>query len=158
MNVLTEARAGPIFRITVAGQTQIFAASREMVHEFCDESRFQKMVMGGVERLRVLVKDGLFTARNHEEGWAIAHRIIRPALGPMKIREMFGNMHDITTQFCLKLYVEPGSERVDADQDEQCSHGPFSSHRHNRRGHKIDNGHPRPLHGQFPIQQLLPRQ
>ncbi|KAI9039808.1 NADPH cytochrome P450 [Aspergillus affinis] len=96
-------RYGPIFRITVAGQTEIFAASREMVDEFCDESRFQKMVMGGVERLRVVVKDGLFTAHNHKEGWAIAHHIIRPALGTMKIREMFGNMQDITTQFCLKL-------------------------------------------------------
>ncbi|KAK1146176.1 hypothetical protein N8T08_003266 [Aspergillus melleus] len=46
---------GPIFRITVAGQTQIFAASREMVDEFCDESRFQKVVMGGARIPNVLM-------------------------------------------------------------------------------------------------------
>ena len=35
------------------------------------------------------IGDGLFTAHNFEENWALAHRILMPAFGPLPIRDMF---------------------------------------------------------------------
>ncbi|RYP37718.1 hypothetical protein DL766_001367 [Monosporascus sp. MC13-8B] len=37
-----------------------------------------------------------------EPNWGIAHRILMPAFGPMSIRSMFDDMHDIATQLCMK--------------------------------------------------------
>jgi cytochrome P450 / NADPH-cytochrome P450 reductase len=48
------------------------------------------------------VHDGLFTAREGEEAWGIAHRVLMPAFGPLSIQGMFPEMHDIATQLALK--------------------------------------------------------
>lgn len=37
-----------------------------------------------------------------EENWGIAHRVLMPAFGPLSIRNMFNEMHDIATQLTLK--------------------------------------------------------
>ncbi|RYP82601.1 hypothetical protein DL769_001595 [Monosporascus sp. CRB-8-3] len=37
-----------------------------------------------------------------EPNWGIAHRILMPAFGPVSIRNMFDDMHDIATQLCMK--------------------------------------------------------
>jgi cytochrome P450/NADPH-cytochrome P450 reductase len=55
-----------------------------------------------VEKLRVCVEDALFTAYHGEEGWGVAHRILMPVFGPIKIREMFGDMNELAQQLCLK--------------------------------------------------------
>jgi cytochrome P450/NADPH-cytochrome P450 reductase len=46
---------------------------------------------------------GLFTAHQDEENWAIAHRILIPAFGPLSIRNMFGGMTDIAQQLIAKV-------------------------------------------------------
>jgi cytochrome P450/NADPH-cytochrome P450 reductase len=76
--------------------------SRDILDEVCDETRFHKLVIGGVEKLRPLAGDGLFTAQDGNKDWAIAHRILMPLFGPLKIREMFPDMQDVSEQLCLK--------------------------------------------------------
>ncbi|KAJ5817410.1 hypothetical protein N7447_009643 [Penicillium robsamsonii] len=89
---------GPLFQIRINGQNQIFANSQALVDELCDETRFHKAVVGGIEKLRMLANDGLFTAYHGERGWGIAHRILVPAFGPLRIRDMFEDMSDVAQQ------------------------------------------------------------
>ncbi|PVH93311.1 cytochrome P450 [Periconia macrospinosa] len=93
---------GPIFQITLGGQKQTFICDTHLLEEVCDESRFQKVVTSSVELLRMVTHDGLFTARENEHNWDVAHRILMPIFGPVKIREMFNQMVDIAQQLCLK--------------------------------------------------------
>lgn len=79
--------------------------SRDLMDELADESRFHKLVVGGVEKLRPLAGDGLFSAQHNNQEWAIAHRILMPLFGPLTIREMLPDMRDISEQLCLKWYV-----------------------------------------------------
>ncbi|KAF8534914.1 P450 family fatty acid hydroxylase [Trichophaea hybrida] len=94
---------GPIFEMTLgtAGR-RVFISSVELFEEVCDESRFHKVVTGALETLRNGVGSGLFTAHHGEKDWLIAHRILMPAFGPLKIRDMFDDMHDIASQLVLK--------------------------------------------------------
>ena len=64
-------------------------SSYELLNELCDEKRFAKRPSGGLLEVRNGVKDGLFTAFGDEENWALAHRILMPAFGPMAIRNMY---------------------------------------------------------------------
>lgn len=93
---------GPIFQLTIGGQRQIFVCDVELMNEVCDERRFCKIVTLGVELLRSGVHDGLFTAREGEQNWDVAHRILMPVFGPLKIKGMFDQMIDIAQQLCLK--------------------------------------------------------
>ncbi|KAJ5252102.1 hypothetical protein N7489_002512 [Penicillium chrysogenum] len=94
---------GPIYRLTTFGRARVFVSSHELVDEVCDEERFSKMVSAGLAEIRNGVHDGLFTANYPgEENWAIAHRILVPAFGPLMIRGMFDEMYDIATQLVMK--------------------------------------------------------
>lgn len=75
-----------------------------MLHELCDESRFGKIVTADLLPLRRAVHDGLITAHNGERNWGIAHRILMPVFGPLKIRDMFPHMNDLAQQMCLKWW------------------------------------------------------
>ncbi|KAM0341685.1 hypothetical protein ACHAPU_009933 [Fusarium lateritium] len=91
--------------------------SRELLDEICDESRFHKLVVGGVEKLRPLAGDGLFTAQHDNQDWGIAHRVLMPLFGPLKIREMFPDMQDVAEQLCLKWARSGPSATIDAASD-----------------------------------------
>ncbi|KAL7949740.1 cytochrome P450 [Trichoderma barbatum] len=69
------------------------------------------MVTAELEKLRYVVHDGLFTARNEERNWGITHRILMPVFGTIKIREMFPEMKDLAQQLCLK-WARYGEEYV----------------------------------------------
>ncbi|GMG29364.1 unnamed protein product [Aspergillus oryzae] len=83
-------------------ETSIVINSVALLSELCDETRFHKHVSFGLELLRSGTHDGLFTAYDHEKNWGLAHRLLVPAFGPLRIREMFPQMHDIAQQLCLK--------------------------------------------------------
>lgn len=70
--------------------------------EVCNEDRFSKAVTAGLKEIRNGTHDGLFTAHQGEENWAIAHRVLVPAFGPLMIRGMFDDMYDIATQLVMK--------------------------------------------------------
>lgn len=70
--------------------SRVFISSHELAEEVFNEERFSKVVSGGLQEIRNGVHDGLFTANYPgEENWAIAHRVLVPAFGPLSIRGMF---------------------------------------------------------------------
>lgn len=99
------------------GKAFVCAATNRLVNEVCDESRFKKSLKSEVGEARLVTNDGLFTAENEEENWAIAHRILMPAFGPVAIRGMFDEMHDITTQLALKWARHSSSQRIAISED-----------------------------------------
>lgn len=56
----------------------------------------------GLERLRPVTGDGLFTAFHGNEAWGVAHRLLLPLFGTYRIRDMFDDMKDIAEQLTLK--------------------------------------------------------
>jgi cytochrome P450 / NADPH-cytochrome P450 reductase len=70
--------------------SRLIVSSRELVDEVCNEERFKKAIASGLKEIRNGIHDGLFTAEYPgEENWAIAHRVLVPAFGPLAIRGMF---------------------------------------------------------------------
>ncbi len=61
--------------------------------------------------MRNAIGDGLFTAHSGEHNWGVAHRVLLPVFGPLRIREMFEEMHEIATQLVMK-WARYGSENV----------------------------------------------
>eukprot|EP01113_Clastostelium_recurvatum_P037740 TRINITY_DN5547_c1_g1_i4.p1 TRINITY_DN5547_c1_g1~~TRINITY_DN5547_c1_g1_i4.p1 ORF type:complete len:1173 (-),score=234.29 TRINITY_DN5547_c1_g1_i4:17-3535(-) len=105
---------GPIFRLTFPGGARpIFVSSQEIVTEICDDTRFEKAISRPLKNIRDLAGDGLFTAYQNEPNWAIAHRILVPAFGPMSIRDMFPKMVDIADQLMRKWEYFGGESIVD---------------------------------------------
>ncbi|RYC79765.1 Bifunctional cytochrome P450/NADPH--P450 reductase [Fusarium oxysporum f. sp. narcissi] len=107
----------PIFTLEIGGSREIMICSRDLLDELCDETRFHKVVVGGVEKLRPLAGDGLFTAQHGNHDWAVAHRILMPLFGPLKIREMFPDMQDVGEQLCLKWARVGPSATIDVAND-----------------------------------------
>uniref|UniRef100_A0A8H7TIC5 Flavodoxin-like domain-containing protein n=1 Tax=Bionectria ochroleuca TaxID=29856 RepID=A0A8H7TIC5_BIOOC len=93
---------GEIFRMRFPGSNNVVVTTQALVNEVCDEKRFKKVVAGPLNHIRRGVHDGLFTAHDGEEPWGIAHRVLMPAFGPLKIRNMFDEMHDLASQLTLK--------------------------------------------------------
>ncbi|OCK76470.1 bifunctional P-450/NADPH-P450 reductase [Lepidopterella palustris CBS 459.81] len=88
------------------------------MNEVSDETRFSKIVAAALREVRNGVHDGLFTAYGPEEkNWGMAHRILIPAFGPLSIRGMFDEMHDIATQLVMK-WARHGSDYVIPVTDE----------------------------------------
>ncbi|PSN59760.1 cytochrome P450 [Corynespora cassiicola Philippines] len=94
---------GPIWRFNLAGAPRIVIASQALMNEISDEERFSKVIAAALKEVRNGVHDGLFTAMGpQEKNWGIAHRVLMPALGPLAIRNMFDEMHDIASQLVMK--------------------------------------------------------
>lgn len=88
-----------------------------MVDEVCNEERFSKVVTAGLKEIRNGTHDGLFTANQGEENWAIAHRVLVPAFGPLMIRGMFDDMYDIATQLVMKWARQGPSAAITVTDD-----------------------------------------
>ncbi|KAF2813329.1 bifunctional P-450/NADPH-P450 reductase [Mytilinidion resinicola] len=109
---------GPIYRLSFAGVPRYFIASHELMNEVCDEKRFSKHIAAALQEVRNGVHDGLFTALGPEErNWGIAHRILAPAFGPLSIRGMFDEMHDIASQLVMK-WARHGPDHVIPTSDD----------------------------------------
>ncbi|VUC20882.1 unnamed protein product [Clonostachys rosea] len=94
---------GEIYRLRFPGRSIVLVSTHALVHETCDEKRFKKSVNAALKEVRHGIHDGLFTATGpEEENWGIAHRILMPAFGPLSIRKMYDEMHDIASQLALK--------------------------------------------------------
>ncbi|KAH6884403.1 cytochrome P450 [Thelonectria olida] len=93
---------GEVYRLRFPGRTVVFVSTQALVNEVCNEKRFKKSVNSALTQVREGVNDGLFTARMGEENWGIAHRVLMPAFGPLSVKGMFDEMHDISSQLALK--------------------------------------------------------
>ncbi|POS81162.1 NADPH cytochrome P450 [Diaporthe helianthi] len=71
----------------------------------------------GLERLRPVTGDGLFTAFHGNEAWAVAHRLLLPLFGTFRIRDMFDDMRDVADQLCLKWARCPEGTALDLGSD-----------------------------------------
>ena len=87
-----------------------------MIHELCDEKRFEKVIGATLTQVGNGVHDGLFTAPNDSPNWGAAHRILMPAFGPMSIKGMFPEMHEIASQLALK-WARHGSQPIMVTDD-----------------------------------------
>ncbi|KAK3986871.1 cytochrome P450 [Cladorrhinum sp. PSN332] len=108
---------GPIYTLNLVKRKIIVISSWELINEACDEKRFEKVVKGVQETIRIFVKNGLFTSYNDEEEWGIAHRTLLPVFGPMHVRKMFPQMMDIMSQMILRWDRFGPNHRIDCAED-----------------------------------------
>lgn len=109
---------GDIYRLNIVGKSAVFVSSYALVNELCDEKRFKKNVGSILKQVRNGVHDGLFTSFGAEEpNWGKAHRILTPAFGPLSIRNMFDDMHDIASQLTLKWARQGALEPIHVTDD-----------------------------------------
>lgn len=52
-----------------------------------------------------------------EENWGVAHRVLVSAFGPLAIRGMFDEMHEVVSQLALKWARQGSSARIDVGED-----------------------------------------
>ncbi len=91
---------GPIYEMQVFRQKFVFVASAELSAELCDETRFSKALPPAIEALRDYVGDGLFTARNDESNWQLAHDLLMPAFTKSAMR----SYHPIMLETANELF------------------------------------------------------
>ncbi|KAL3421663.1 bifunctional P-450/NADPH-P450 reductase [Phlyctema vagabunda] len=108
---------GPIYKLTLGGEEKIFISNHALLNEACDEKRFSKIVAGALNQIRNGVEDGLFTAHPGEHNWEVAHRVLMPAFGPLSIRSMYGEMHDIASQLVVKWARFGPKEKIHVTDD-----------------------------------------
>ncbi|KAH0600561.1 hypothetical protein MHUMG1_01559 [Metarhizium humberi] len=108
---------GGIFRLHLGTRPVVFCSTNELVNELCDEKRFHKSLQSALRIVREGVHDGLFTAHDDEPNWGKAHRVLIPAFGPLSIRGMFDEMHDIATQLCMKFARHGPHSSINASDD-----------------------------------------
>jgi cytochrome P450/NADPH-cytochrome P450 reductase len=95
----------------LGGEERVVIGSQALMNEVCNEDRFSKIIAAALKQARNGVHDGLGTAYSSQEpNWGIAHRTLAPHFGPLAIRSMFDEMHDIATQLVMKWTRQgPGS-------------------------------------------------
>jgi cytochrome P450/NADPH-cytochrome P450 reductase len=96
---------GPIFKLNFLGKDLIVVTNHELLEELCDEKRFWKASGQSLDSLskQGSTRYGLFVAPSEElMDWQQAHRILTPAFGPLPIKGMYPEMHDIASQMILK--------------------------------------------------------
>lgn len=70
---------GGIFEQRIFSLSAIAVADAALIDEVNDEARWQKHVGPLVDKMRLTLGDGLFTAYNDEPNWRKAHNILMPA-------------------------------------------------------------------------------
>ena len=109
---------GPIYRLNMYGNDVVVVSSVKLLEELSDESRFHKILPGGLARIKPKTAAGLFTSASEDDpDWGQAHRILQPAFGPLAITNMFDEMHDIATQLVLKWARKAPEHRIQASED-----------------------------------------
>ncbi|KAI1866757.1 uncharacterized protein JN550_007304 [Neoarthrinium moseri] len=96
---------GAIYKLSLAGQDLVIISNWDLVNEVCDDSRFKKSIKGDLE------------ARGDEENWGVAHRVLMSAFGPLSIKNMFDEMHEVASQLALKWARQGPSEAIDIGED-----------------------------------------
>ncbi|XAS77981.1 cytochrome P450 [Dermatophilaceae bacterium Sec6.4] len=90
---------GPLFEIRTFSRKFVLTTDAALTAELSDESRFQKTLAPGVEALRDVAGDGLFTAFSDEPNWALAHDLLLPAFTRGSMR----GYHDTMNEVCSEL-------------------------------------------------------
>ena len=108
-------RIGPIFTRKIFGFEIVFVGGVDLVTELNDETKFGKHVGMGIENLRALAGDGLFTAHTHEPNWRLAHDILQPAFSAEAMRRYHSVMLDVARELVARWDAASGPVDVAAD-------------------------------------------
>ncbi|OCB91808.1 cytochrome P450 oxidoreductase OrdA-like protein [Sanghuangporus baumii] len=109
---------GEIYQLVAGGgDIVVHLNSVNLVRQVSDDVHFKKSLNRGLNEVRNLAGDGLFTAHAGEPNWGIAHRILMPAFGAASIRNMFQEMRDICSQLILKWERFGSSHIFDPSED-----------------------------------------
>jgi cytochrome P450 / NADPH-cytochrome P450 reductase len=94
---------GPIFRMEFhGGFSTIFLSGHELVAEVCNDSKFDKSLLGGLSKVRAFSGDGLFTSKTSEPNWQKAHNILVPSFSQQAMKGYHSMMVDIAQQLVQK--------------------------------------------------------
>ncbi|KAJ3999405.1 cytochrome P450 [Lentinula boryana] len=110
-------RFGEIYQLNLLGRKVIFVSSYALVNELCDDSRFRKSVGGALKETRNLLHDGIFTAFDGEISWNVAHRLLVPAFGALRVRDMLEDMKEICDKMLSKWNDMPIDLNIDPTDD-----------------------------------------
>ena len=109
---------GPLYKIVLPGGVRLLASGPDLVDEVCDDTRFDKLVSGGLSKLRSsAVGVGLFTADTHDPLWARAHNILMAPFSLQSMRDYMPKMLDIAEQLMEKWARLNPDEEVDVPAD-----------------------------------------
>ncbi|MCR6484714.1 cytochrome P450 [Amycolatopsis sp. OK19-0408] len=108
-------RLGPIFTRKIFGFEIVFVGGVDLVTELNDETKFGKHVGLGIENLRAVAGDGLFTAHTHEPNWRLAHDILQPAFSAEAMRRYHPVMLDAARELTAAWDAAAGPVDVAAD-------------------------------------------
>lgn len=90
---------GPLFEVRTFSRKFVLTTDAALTAELSDETRFHKTLAPGVEALRDVAGDGLFTAYSDEPNWALAHDLLLPAFTRASMR----GYHDVMNEVCSEL-------------------------------------------------------
>ncbi|CAE6527638.1 unnamed protein product [Rhizoctonia solani] len=115
--ILLAKQYGEIYRLRVLNDRFVCVGSVALAQEVLDEKRFHKVIDEVLLDIRKIGGDGLFTAYHNEPAWAVAHRILMPAFGPLSIKGMFDDMVDVVSQLVLKWERFGSRHEIDPTED-----------------------------------------
>ncbi|MEV4638974.1 cytochrome P450 [Actinoplanes sp. NPDC049548] len=101
---------GGIYKLNLNGRHVVMVYDPDLVAEVCDESRFYKPIDPPLIHVRDFAGDGLFTAREQEESWGQAHRILLPAFSQRSMKAYYPQMLQVAQDL-----VRHWEQRTDVD-------------------------------------------
>ncbi|MDH6123500.1 cytochrome P450 [Kitasatospora sp. GP82] len=109
---------GPIYRLRTPSGDRLIVSGVDLVDEVCDETRFDKLVGGGLANLRGSgVSTGLFSADTDDPLWHRAHNILMPPFGTQAMRDYLPMMLDLAGQLMDKWARLNPDDDVDVPAD-----------------------------------------
>jgi cytochrome P450 / NADPH-cytochrome P450 reductase len=110
---------GPIYRLVLPGGDHRYIVSgSDLVEEVCDESRFDKLVTGGLSEVRRdPANTGLFSADTDNPLWLRAHNILLPSFSQQAMEDYHPMMLDVADQLMLKWERLNDDDEVDVAGD-----------------------------------------
>jgi cytochrome P450/NADPH-cytochrome P450 reductase len=109
---------GPIFKLSIPGGVRLIVSGPELVAEVCDDTRFDKLVSGGLADLKKGAADsGLFTSDTDDPLWRRAHNILMAPFSLQAMRDYMPRMVDIADQLMDKWSRLNPDDEVDVPAD-----------------------------------------
>ncbi|HEV7791472.1 MAG TPA: cytochrome P450 [Pseudonocardia sp.] len=109
---------GPVFRLSTPAGHRLIVSGAELVEEICDDTRFDKLVGGGLANLsRGGAGAGLFTAETSDPLWRRAHNILLSPFSLRSMRDYMPMMLDLAQQLLDKWERINPDEEVDVPAD-----------------------------------------
>ena len=110
---------GPIFKFEVpGGGTRLMLSDPDLVEEVCDDTRFDKLVAGGLAQLQQdALTNGLFTSDTDDPLWRRAHNILMAPFSLQAMRDYMPRMLDIAEQLMDKWARLNPDDEVDVPAD-----------------------------------------